>query len=536
MADLVVDTVALRRAATDLRSVVGGIGQMHSKVGSWCLSAEAAGKDEARRSVHDLAARWTFGLGILRDEAASLAFLLSRAAATYEAVEASLTGGSPGHLPPVPAEVGRDRGLAPAAPAGSDGKSVAPIFDATPGSWSSRLESAGGPRGLIPGDPARVEELAAQARRFAMDAAHAAGDMRALSLGTWVGAAADAIVAEAGDLPSCVVAASEAFDATAGALFRYAASLEEAQATAHRALQAWSDAKAAARARAVTDPFADMGLIADPRSGPGAEQAELARRLLSAADDHADSSAAQLALSLRDPADRAPDKPGFWATVSHLAGQAANAVGTEFLDLGASTVNALASLGSAAARHPEDLLVTAAGIALMAVSAGGEAGGLVLTATGVGAVAGAPLAAVSAAGLAAGAGIAYMGAGDLAEHAAGDDRVSPVEHPAKPSEPTKSNGELDDLFDGGTRPKASELDDWARSQGWTRSQTEGGPPKYTDENDVVRLTIKQGSSRAPGSEQPHVEIRDAAGQRTDPFGNAVVRKSPGNHTPIDWDW
>jgi len=36
-------------------------------------------------------------------------------------------------------------------------------------------------------------------------------------------------------------------------------------------------------------------------------------------------------------------------------------------------------------------------------------------------------------------------------------------------------------------------------------------------------------------EVPHVEIRNAAGQRIDPYGNTVTRRSPGNHTPIEWD-
>ncbi|HET6424384.1 hypothetical protein [Nocardia aurea] len=94
--------------------------------------------------------------------------------------------------------------------------------------------------------------------------------------------------------------------------------------------------------------------------------------------------------------------------------------------------------------------------------------------------------------------------------------------------------QLGDLFSGRT-PKASELEDFAKSQGWVRSQTENGPVKYTDSNGVVRITLKSGSGRAPGSASPHVEIRDGAGQRTDPDGNPVTRKSPGNHTPIDWD-
>lgn len=60
--------------------------------------------------------------------------------------------------------------------------------------------------------------------------------------------------------------------------------------------------------------------------------------------------------------------------------------------------------------------------------------------------------------------------------------------------------------------------------------------RFTDENGVVRLTIKRGSGRAPGSADPHVEMRNGAGQRVDPYGNTVTRKSPGNQTSIVWDW
>jgi filamentous hemagglutinin len=91
-----------------------------------------------------------------------------------------------------------------------------------------------------------------------------------------------------------------------------------------------------------------------------------------------------------------------------------------------------------------------------------------------------------------------------------------------------------DLFEGRTA-KASELKTFAEQQGWEPSQSGNGPLKYVDENGVTRLTIKQGSSRAPGSDGPHVELRDASGQRIDPAGNPVSRNSPGNHTPIDFD-
>ena len=87
----------------------------------------------------------------------------------------------------------------------------------------------------------------------------------------------------------------------------------------------------------------------------------------------------------------------------------------------------------------------------------------------------------------------------------------------------------------GGKATASQLDEFGAAQGWARSQTASGPIKYVDENGVVRLTIKQGSPRAPGSASPHVEIRNAAGVRVDAYGNPVTRKSAGNHTPIVWD-
>lgn len=117
-------------------------------------------------------------------------------------------------------------------------------------------------------------------------------------------------------------------------------------------------------------------------------------------------------------------------------------------------------------------------------------------------------------------------------------RIKNLGRKAKDEEPKPPppKRDLADLFAQGSKPKASELEDYALSQGWTKTQTPNGPPKYVDENGVVRMTIKQGSPRTPGSEQPHVELRDATGQRVDPFGNPVTRTSTDNHTPIDWDW
>jgi hypothetical protein len=94
---------------------------------------------------------------------------------------------------------------------------------------------------------------------------------------------------------------------------------------------------------------------------------------------------------------------------------------------------------------------------------------------------------------------------------------------------------LSDFFKAGRTAKASELAEWARAQGWTVRQTPTGPLKFVDEKGVVRVTLKSGSSRAPGSNFPHAEFRNAAGQRVNPSGNPVTRTSPDNHTPIQWD-
>lgn len=100
---------------------------------------------------------------------------------------------------------------------------------------------------------------------------------------------------------------------------------------------------------------------------------------------------------------------------------------------------------------------------------------------------------------------------------------------------TSSVKSLSELFKNKRVPKASELKNWAEAQGWTLKQNSNGPLKYIDDNNVTRLTIKKGSPRAAGSGFPHVEIRDAAGQRVDVFGNPVTRKSVDNHTLVDYD-
>ncbi|MFM6192808.1 MAG: hypothetical protein ACKPEN_05625 [Planktothrix sp.] len=91
------------------------------------------------------------------------------------------------------------------------------------------------------------------------------------------------------------------------------------------------------------------------------------------------------------------------------------------------------------------------------------------------------------------------------------------------------------IVERGEIPKASDFKLWAELKGWQPTQTTEGPLKYVDENGVVRLTLKQGSSRTPGSDYPHVELRNPDTQRIDIWGNHVTRKSLGNHIRIEWD-
>jgi len=100
--------------------------------------------------------------------------------------------------------------------------------------------------------------------------------------------------------------------------------------------------------------------------------------------------------------------------------------------------------------------------------------------------------------------------------------------------PSLKNQPISNLFENRT-PTASELIKYGKEQGWTIKKTSTGPIQFIDENGVTRLKIKQGSPRTPGSENPHVEIKNSQNQRIDPFGNRVILHSQGNHASINWD-
>ena len=95
--------------------------------------------------------------------------------------------------------------------------------------------------------------------------------------------------------------------------------------------------------------------------------------------------------------------------------------------------------------------------------------------------------------------------------------------------------QITDYFKDGRVPKSSELAEHAEKQGWKKTKTENGPITYVDNNGVKRLKIKSGSQRTPGSEFPHVEMRNENNQLIDKFGNKTTKETAENHTPIEHD-
>jgi len=105
----------------------------------------------------------------------------------------------------------------------------------------------------------------------------------------------------------------------------------------------------------------------------------------------------------------------------------------------------------------------------------------------------------------------------------------------KASKNIKRGKEIGKMIKKDGTTKASDIVKKSEKLGLKRSKTKDGPLKMKDEKGTDRVTIKNGSDRAPGSNRPHVELKDSKGQRVSPEGKPVSRKSPENHTPIKND-
>lgn len=213
----------------------------------------------------------------------------------------------------------------------------------------SGLSASASPRSLVPGDELAVEELAARLSRFGTGAAEAAGELRQVQAGSWVGEAADAFREQVGDLPRRLDRGADAFFAAQQALDAYAAQVRQARLVAARAIDAWADGERASaqwrlqvqahdRAQRTADLTAVLtGVPVVPPSGPrpssvdpGDDDRATAQRLLDGARDEVDATARQATSVLREAAEAAPDEPSW---LSRAAGQ----VGQFFAGAGEAT-------------------------------------------------------------------------------------------------------------------------------------------------------------------------------------------------------
>lgn len=336
MVDLRVDTAVLRAAAGHLREVVAAAqaGRARSKAARELASS--VGEGRAQDAVEEFLDRWAYGLGLLHDDAQALAYTLGQAATAFEAVEAQLAAAAtygpnpPTTLitpvpedPPPPTATRELHGSAP--PLWAQG----PV---TGSPWWVELSVATHPRELIPGDPTLVEDLSAELRRFAIGTAQAADRVRALVLGGWVGAAAEAFTREAADIPVRLDESATAFGGAAYALLSHADNLRATHVIARRAMNEWAQAEASTRSgtEPLTSPISWGAVLPTTiaartatTTGPGAPARDNAQHLLGAARRQAGDSAHALAAALRRAAETAPHKPGgwsrLWGTVSSFA-------------------------------------------------------------------------------------------------------------------------------------------------------------------------------------------------------------------------
>jgi hypothetical protein len=251
------------------------------------------------------------------------------------------------------------------------------------------------PTALIPGDPAGIAEVAGQLYNYATLLTEAGNGLQRIDTSSgWQGSAADAFRARFQGQPSAWLEAGSCFSSAAKALDDYVPVLSWAQQEAAEAITQWH-----------------------------AGNKKAAQTILGNAASKAAGAAATATATIGQARDKAPQKPGFWSDVGGFFSSAWH--GAEHA--GEDALDGLASMGNAMITHPGADAGMLAGLLLTGVSAVGDAGGAVLDATGVGAILGVPLNAVSTAGVLAGGTLMMASAGDLASHAAGDDRVDPLQ-------------------------------------------------------------------------------------------------------------
>lgn len=180
------------------------------------------------------------------------------------------------------------------------------------------------PQDLFPGVPEEVEALANRLIVYADQAGEAAARLGAIDAGAWVGEAGDAFREAIGEFPAKLQRGSDAFWDAAYALRAYAATLREAQATAARAIEIFTEADRQTSAWAAQSESYGNLRLSESTGGmapggppstdddPGEFLRAEARHLVERAREDVEAAARRSAARLKDAGDAAPNKPGFF--------------------------------------------------------------------------------------------------------------------------------------------------------------------------------------------------------------------------------
>ena len=279
------------------------------------------------------------------------------------------------------------------------------------------------PKQLVAGNAANITATALALRTRAGELEQAGtGLSRIDTTEGWSGPAGDAFRAKFHGQPRSWLTAGDSFVDAAAALDTYASTLTWAQGQAQQAINDWNAAQAATKqAQTQYQTYQQQGGT-QPFQDPGESGRAAAKKTLDNARTNLANAGDTAATKVGTARDRAPEKPGFWSKVGHVAEE----IGAGLENAGGEVVNALASVGNAMLHHPGDVAEMAGGALLTAVSVAGVGASGLLDASVVLSPAGVALGGVSVLGVGAGATMAMAGARDVSAHAGGDDEVSPA--------------------------------------------------------------------------------------------------------------
>jgi hypothetical protein len=299
-----VDTAALRGAAGSLATVAAIADALAAKHGRAASMVSAIGYPRPTLAADSFVSEWTYGAGWIASHARQSGAYLATTAQTFEAIETLLAAAAgPGAAAPSSVPVSLPPVDVP----------VRPALRITPGTSlvPASLATARTVRDLIPGEPDLVANLGRRLVGFADDLADARIALMRISLGTWVGASAQACAEDLEELSARVRAAELAFYKAGDAINAYAPVHADAQLQAARALALW---RAAAPAAAVLRGTA-VGPL--PVGAPADPEADLARAgaMFQEAREVMAVAAKALAERLEDAQNGAPNDPGFFSKI-----------------------------------------------------------------------------------------------------------------------------------------------------------------------------------------------------------------------------